>query len=108
MRSPLVLYNRVFMPPTLPQCCRCSTCLTTVFAFLLTTIAGLLVLYLVFIGSWNGRSNVSGLTPKYSLEQMRKFAYKNAASNMVNFKPSLYVRWNLSFNRIVEDPTENR
>lgn len=45
------------------------------------------------------------LTTRYSLEQMREFAYKNSVA--MNYKPSLYTRWSLSFNRIMED-SENR
>lgn len=46
------------------------------------------------------------LTTRYSLEQMREFAFKNAVANN-NYKPSMYIRWNYSFNRILED-SENK
>uniref|UniRef100_A0A7E4WCA1 Heparan-sulfate 6-O-sulfotransferase n=1 Tax=Panagrellus redivivus TaxID=6233 RepID=A0A7E4WCA1_PANRE len=46
-----------------------------------------------------------GFTSRYSIDEMRGFAYKNGLSR--NFKPKLYVRWNLSFNRMFED-SENK
>lgn len=39
--------------------------------------------------------------PRYSLNQMREFAFKNSISTY--YKPSFYTRWNLSFNKILDD-----
>ncbi|VDM95786.1 unnamed protein product [Thelazia callipaeda] len=39
--------------------------------------------------------------PRYNLNQMREFAFKNSIA--ANYKPSFYTRWNLSFNKILED-----
>uniref|UniRef100_A0A915D8P7 Heparan-sulfate 6-O-sulfotransferase n=1 Tax=Ditylenchus dipsaci TaxID=166011 RepID=A0A915D8P7_9BILA len=84
----VVLYNRVF--PTSSTCFKASK-----------------KVYLCLSGE-QGASNYTAaslhLTTRYSLEQMKDFAFKNTIAN--NFKPSLYVR-NLSFNRIFED-VENR
>lgn len=66
----------------------------------------LIALFVVyyFIGCNDADSTYStgfALTTKYSIDEMREFAYKNRET----VKPSLYVRWNLSFNRMLEDPT---
>lgn len=44
-------------------------------------------------------------TPRFSLDQMREFAFKN--SILTDFKPSFYARRSVSFSRMVED-FENR
>uniref|UniRef100_A0A914XY02 Heparan-sulfate 6-O-sulfotransferase n=1 Tax=Panagrolaimus superbus TaxID=310955 RepID=A0A914XY02_9BILA len=68
---------------------------------------GLIAFSYIFIDSDNV-GDVEYSTPftaKYSVDEMRSFAYKNSLSK--NYKPSLYLKWNLSFNRIFED-SENR
>lgn len=44
----------------------------------------------------------SAFTSRYSLEQMKEFAFKNSIHT--DYKPSYYSKRNLSFNRIIEDP----
>lgn len=67
----------------------------------------LVVLAVYYCSVYNEETNEATfaalkLTTRYSLEEMREFAYRNAFAN--TYKPSLYVRRNLSFNRIVQDP----
>ncbi|KAK6113963.1 Sulfotransferase family protein [Brugia pahangi] len=47
-------------------------------------------------------SSASISFPRYSLDQMREFAFKNSIAT--DYKPSFYTRWNLSFNKILDDP----
>ncbi|MCP9265015.1 Heparan-sulfate 6-O-sulfotransferase 3 [Dirofilaria immitis] len=47
-------------------------------------------------------SSASISLPRYSLDQMREFAFKNSIAT--DYKPSFYTRWNLSFNKILDDP----
>ena len=87
-----------------PSSVYCVSSLTIV--FLLLGI-GLLVTY--FLIDFNDVSDKEysslSFTARYSLDEMKSFAYKNSLTK--NYKPSLYVKWNLSFNRIFED-SENR
>jgi heparan sulfate 6-O-sulfotransferase HS6ST1 len=95
------LENRA-KPSTTKFCCVSGL---TVILFFVGT--GLLFSY--FFTDFNnvGDTEYSSIsfTAKYSLDEMRSFAYKNGLSK--NYKPSLYLKWNLSFNRIFED-SENR
>jgi hypothetical protein len=82
----------------------CVSGLTVILFFVGT---GLLFSYFFIDFNNVGDTEYSSIsfTAKYSLDEMRSFAYKNSLSK--NYKPSLYLKWNLSFNRIFED-SENR
>ncbi|VDD92936.1 unnamed protein product [Enterobius vermicularis] len=63
-----------------------------------------------FLMEWSlDSSDYGGLssfyTPRFSLDQMREFAFKN--SILTDFKPAFYARRSVSFNRILGD-VENR
>ncbi|KAI1703549.1 sulfotransferase family domain-containing protein [Ditylenchus destructor] len=109
---PLVLHNRA--SPSVPFANLLSASPSwkqlwayACIAFLIIT--GVIFVANLFLGSSGQQpgaySSALHLTTRYSLDQMREFAFKNAITN--SFRPSLYVRWNLSFNRILED-VENR
>lgn len=89
---------------------KCSCLSLTGLIILLSTIIITFLAYFYFIGTgmsieMNYYALPMHLKMRYSLEQMREFAYKNSISQ--NFRLSLYQRWNLSFNRILEI-SENR
>ena len=68
---------------------------------------GLFISYILIEKADIGDSEYSTIsfTTKYTLDEMRAFAYKNSLTK--NYRPNLYVKWNLSFNRIFED-SENK
>uniref|UniRef100_A0AC35U9H5 Heparan-sulfate 6-O-sulfotransferase n=1 Tax=Rhabditophanes sp. KR3021 TaxID=114890 RepID=A0AC35U9H5_9BILA len=62
------------------------------------------ILFVVDINNYDQQSyhSLASIAPKYTLEEMEKFAFKNRIS--IEYKPQLYTRWNLSFNKLIDEP----
>lgn len=74
-------------------------------AVLLIFLLGLLYLYVCYVGDQQQdvkyHTSSLHLTTRYTLNQMREFAFKNALAD--SYRPLLYNRLNFSFNRIFEN-----
>lgn len=73
--------------------------------YLMVLIAAAPVIYIAIERSFSfgdfGAATSSIASPRFSLDEMREFAFKNSIAT--DYKPSYYTRWNYSFNRILED-----
>ncbi|KAI6184123.1 Heparan sulfate 6-O-sulfotransferase [Aphelenchoides bicaudatus] len=62
------------------------------------------VYFLIFANSSDDRDYSIKLSSKYSVEEMQKFAERNLLT--IDYKPSLYTRNSVSFNRLINDTTK--
>ncbi|VDN50944.1 unnamed protein product [Dracunculus medinensis] len=97
--------NHHYSPLTISNC-KCQSLRAFLFVVVVLMVSLLYFLTDKTFSYFNqDLSTVSLFSPRFSLDQMREFAFKNSIS--IDYKYSYYTRWNYCFNRILED-SDNR